>query len=342
MRKTIVFVITIVISTILTVVALEIIGRVIIHINHAIPGKTYSLWKYDPELGSTHRNNAYNTHTSLNNHGFRNREDIFNPKPKNSLRILAFGGSTTFGYNLKDNETFTHKLEEKLRQIPKLKNTQVLNAGRITYSIGHNLILMKRLIPELKPDYVIIYEGVNEIMNGWSIRKDGISLDELKEYGVIGGSYDRNRWLKRNSVIVRFIDYRVKAQIAKFYDKTPLEIEGIDIHPWLIENYKFLLNKILNFLKSKNITPIVIRYASIKDPEQRVFSDASAEIARENRTIIYDMELDFKDSGVNPENLFIYTGVHVTPLGAEMMAEGLYQIIMKDLRIKNENSTRSS
>ena len=190
---------------------LEGLGRELISLRYGVPGKTYGLWKYDPELGATHRSNAYNTRSTLNNYGFRNLENVFDPRPSNSLRIIAFGGSTTFGYNLKDGETYTEKLQERIRELPGFEKTQVLNAGRICYSAGHNLILMKRFVPQFKPDYVIIYEGINEMMNVWALQRDGVSLDNLgHRYGVIGKSFDQNRWLKRNSVIVRFIDYYVK------------------------------------------------------------------------------------------------------------------------------------
>lgn len=343
MKKIAFYIIWLVFSIGLAVLLIEGTGRLVIHFIYGIPGKSYGLWKSDPELGATHRKNAYNTRSSLNNYGFRNREDVFEPKPPNSLRIIAFGGSTTFGYNLKDSQVFTEKLEERLRRMPGYEKTQVLNAGRICYSAGHNIILIKRLVPQFKPDYVIVYEGTNEVLNSWMLQYDGISLDKLdsSSYGAIGKSYDQNRAFKRNSVIARFIDYYIKKAVdsirAKAVNarKTSLslyETKNIKIHPWIIENYRFLLKNILDFLNREKVKTIVIRYASIRNPEKKVFSDMSSEIAREKGTLIYDMQSQFDNFGGLEDDLFIYTGMHVTNLGASVMADGLYDVITKDLR----------
>jgi len=339
LKRTVLYIFQVIIVVGLLIISIEGIGRIVIHVRYGMPGKSYGLWQYDRELGATHSRNAYNTHTSLNDQGFRNKEDVFTPKPDDSLRIIAFGGSTTFGYNLLDGETYTEKLEIKLRQIPGYEKTQVLNAGRICYSAGHNLILMKRLIPRLRPDYVIIYEGVNEEMNSYILRQDGVSMDSLSgAYGVIGKSYDQNRWLKRNSVIVRFVDYRVKQYLMDLRPKNTTQTNKkveISSHPWTIENYKVLLKEMLTFLQKENVTPIVIRYASADNSGQEMFSNISSDIAKENNVFVYDVRPHFDKTGERDEDLFIYTGVHVTPLGAELMASGLNEIIFTDLKVKN-------
>ncbi|OGW75110.1 MAG: hypothetical protein A2Z72_05735 [Omnitrophica bacterium RBG_13_46_9] len=43
------------------------------------------------------------------------------------------------------------------------------------------------------------------------------------------------------------------------------------------------------------------------------------------------MKSDFSRYGDKKDGLFIETGVHVTPKGAEVMAEGLYELILKNL-----------
>jgi len=336
-KKSIFYLAYLILSSVALILCIEGLGRLAIHMRHGIPGKSYGLWKYDPELGAVHRPNAYNTRTSLNNYGFRNQEDVYDPKPVNSLRIIAFGGSTTFGYNLTDSETYTEKLELKLRQIPGYEKTQVLNAGSICYSAGHNFILMKRLVPLLRPDYAILYEGVNEPMNAWALRKDGVLPDKLEDtYGIIGKSFDQNRWLKRNSVIVRFVDYYVKSRLPSFQPNAVAQSH--QIHPWVLENYKYLLRHMIDFLKEQNSTPVILRYASLGQPEQEIFSNVSAEIAKEKGVLVCDMASRFRERDGKAKDLFSDTGVHVTPEGAEILADELFQMILQDL--KNRNPSR--
>lgn len=324
-------------STLALVLAIEGAGRVVIHFRHGLPGKTYGLWIPDPELGATHRPHGYNTHTSLNGYGLRNREEIFDPKPSGSLRVLVMGGSTTFGYNLADGETYTERLEERLRRRAGWERSQVLNAGRITYSAAQNLILMRRLVPALRPDYALLYEGVNELFNAWMLGRDGQSLDTLGErYGVLGRSYDYNRWLLRNSVLVRFIDYEVKNRLlaARPRSDTPPGAEAggggnQPIHPWIIRNYDHLLREEIRYLRSQGATVIVFRYPTVRTPVLRFFADMSARISSEEGVTVCDLESRFDAFGERKAELFIETGVHVTPRGAEILAEEVEETIVE-------------
>ncbi|PIQ81489.1 MAG: hypothetical protein COV76_08675 [Candidatus Omnitrophica bacterium CG11_big_fil_rev_8_21_14_0_20_64_10] len=314
----------------LLLLGLEGVGRVMIHLKHGVPGKTYGLWIADPELGADHRPNGYNTHTRVNDWGFRNPEDVVVPKPADGLRIIVFGGSTTFGYNLADGDTYTERLEAKLRQVPGWEHSQVLNAGRINFSAGHNLILMKRLVPKLQPDLVILYEGVNEMQNAWMLQlRDGVNLDTLADrWGVLAKGFDQNRWLKRNSILVRFFDYRIKELLTAHPKETgPAAPQSALIHPWIIENYRYLFGAMLDFLEERQVPVIMIRYASVHNPLIVPFSEISAEMAEARGIPVYEMERHLNETGRPLAGWFIATGAHVTAEGARRVADGLFQMI---------------
>src|SRR5579864_8023571 len=110
----------------LLVGAAEGTGRLVIHFKYGVPGKTYGLWTYDPVLGAVHAANAYNSNSETNSLGFRNKEDVFEPKPAGALRIIAYGGSTTFCYNLDTTEAWPLQLQELLRAHHNSRD-QVLN-----------------------------------------------------------------------------------------------------------------------------------------------------------------------------------------------------------------------
>jgi len=151
------------------ILSIESIGRAIIHFRFGVPGKSYGLWQYDPELGAIHAANGYNLNSETNNFGFRNKEDVIEPKPANALRIIAYGGSATFCYNLPTDLAWPIRLQEILRKQHNAFD-QVLNGGAIMWSIGHELTRAKRDLPRLKPDVVIIYSGVNEEVNACNSR----------------------------------------------------------------------------------------------------------------------------------------------------------------------------
>jgi len=317
----------------LMILTVEGTGRAVIRFRYGRPGKSYGLWRSDPELGVDHRPNAYNTLTTTNDHGFRNRQDVLEPRPEGAPRIIAFGGSTTFGYNLRDEETFTWQLETLLRQEPGLEQSQVLNAGRIACSTAYNLKLVRRLVPDLRPDYAIVYEGVNEMLNAYQLTRQGVSLDDLEGTWGVTAPLDQERWLKRNSVIVRFVDYVVKRWLIRLGGRDPVDWlwRAMKVHPWVVANFRVVFGEMLTELETYHVRPVVVRYAFSKFGHiHGVFSDAAADLAREHGALVYDMRAQFENAETPIDRLFIHSGVHVTPEGARMMARGLAEGILED------------
>ena len=325
------------------VVTGEVLGRIYLGFRYGALGKRYGIFQSDPQLRMVHRPNSFNTITRLNNYGLRNPDDTQKEKASGALRVMVFGGSTTFGINLKDHETYPLQLQEKLRAQPGFEKTEVLNAGVICYSAGHNLLLMKRLLPELKPDYVLIFEGVNELLNSWILGRDGVKLDELKTFGAIGKSYSQADWLMQKSVLAKLVSSLLVKEMEKkraekvaheIHENSPEAVAG-PAHPWVIENYKYLLTEMIHLARSHGATVVVIRFASYRRPDMRQFSDWALEIATREGALVFDEQAHFEKSGISPEKLFIYTGVHTTPLGADLMASGLFDLIMNQEKIKN-------
>lgn len=219
-------------------------GRIFIHYRYGAPGKSYGIYAWDAELGATHRPNSYNSGTVINNLGFRNREDTDERKPPGCVRVLCSGGSTTFCFNLTIEGSWPAVLQRKLRTVPGRERDEVLNAGQINFAVSHEAILAKRLVPRLRPDVVIIYTGINELMAGELLeRGDGLDLDDLlasKRWGVAPKSLDQGRFLKRESVLVRLFDYEVKSRFAWVYTRAyhdPAN-RGTSFHPWVMANFE--------------------------------------------------------------------------------------------------------
>ena len=70
---------SILIATAVLLGLLEAMGWIYIHTRYGRPGKSYGIWQADRELGTIPRPNSYNSLTSLNHYGFRNREDVLDP-----------------------------------------------------------------------------------------------------------------------------------------------------------------------------------------------------------------------------------------------------------------------
>src|SRR5437016_4570358 len=84
----------------------ELGGRLYLYHYYGKPGKSYGIYMADMELGATHCPNSYNTNAVINNWGLRNSENTSEDKPQGVTRIYCSGGSTTFCYNLNQEDTW--------------------------------------------------------------------------------------------------------------------------------------------------------------------------------------------------------------------------------------------
>lgn len=103
-------------------------------------------------------------HPEVNSHGFYGKEI-----PPNSdgsrLRIVAIGGSTTFGVYVGIENAYPKLLENILRNRTNNDKIDVINAGVVIYSTFESLINLELRILELKPQIVLCHHAANDILD---------------------------------------------------------------------------------------------------------------------------------------------------------------------------------
>ena len=89
---------------------------------------------------------------------------FINPSSKDTIDIFFFGGSTTFGFNVADNETIPSQfLQLYQSKYPNGRSVRVFNFGTPTYYSYQELMLFTKLLFEgQRPDIVIFVDGVND------------------------------------------------------------------------------------------------------------------------------------------------------------------------------------
>jgi lysophospholipase L1-like esterase len=117
--------------------------------------------RYHPFLGYIFRGvNTPNIH--IDTSGIRTTTD--NPsETKNTFKkIFLFGGSSMFGYGVKDNETIPSFLARKLNS--PTPQFMVVNYGQVGYNSNQELLyFLLQLKNKNIPDLAIFYDGCNEI-----------------------------------------------------------------------------------------------------------------------------------------------------------------------------------
>ena len=121
----------------------------------------YLLWENTPEYISPEGIRQ------TNNLGYRNKEDLDFTKDAKVFRILALGGSTTWGYLLDDpDDTWPSQLEgilnDALSENSDFDKIEVINGG-LNYATSAELLLHYLFRDRyLDPDIVIIHTGGND------------------------------------------------------------------------------------------------------------------------------------------------------------------------------------
>jgi len=112
------------------------------------------------QLGAFHADQKCFKKT-FNSHGLRGYE-FEKEKPDNTFRIFTVGGSTTFGGEAVDDETWPGHLQQIINEKITGKKIEVINAGigGATTELEYDLIKDKLLF--FDPDLIIMYDGWND------------------------------------------------------------------------------------------------------------------------------------------------------------------------------------
>ncbi|HWS52664.1 MAG TPA: GDSL-type esterase/lipase family protein [Pyrinomonadaceae bacterium] len=76
------------------------------------------------------------------------------------LRVVAVGGSTTYGAGVTDGREWPARLGELLGP-----RYEVLNFGMLGHSTAEHLALLSLVVPEYRPDLLVIHAGYNDMRN---------------------------------------------------------------------------------------------------------------------------------------------------------------------------------
>ena len=136
------------------------------------------------------------------------------------IKIGVFGGSTTFGTGVTDEDSWPALLQQRLGE-----NYAVFNYGITGYSTAENIIQMALIATEKRPQIVIFYEGWNDIKNyhdkelGVDYFSHGISQYENLNISSFKDQNEPNQ-LKNSFAFFRIIN-RIKTSLKG--NKSPIK-----------------------------------------------------------------------------------------------------------------------
>ena len=115
---------------------------------------------------------------NINSHGFRG-PDFSEEKELGVYRIFLVGGSTVFGSASPDDTTISSFLQKKINNFDTGLKIEILNAGITSaYSYTEKYMIENHLI-KFQPDLIIIYSGGNDSYNRFGTEYDAPSVSYI-------------------------------------------------------------------------------------------------------------------------------------------------------------------
>ena len=128
-----------------------------------LTNETYQSFQYEPFVEFRERPRS-GTYVNVDPAGFRasGAQSKWPPDPGRPV-IFVFGGSTTFGYGVADDETVVSALSTVLRRDSRFREAQLYNFGRGFYWSTQEQILFSTMMRSApKPNMAIFIDGLNE------------------------------------------------------------------------------------------------------------------------------------------------------------------------------------
>jgi lysophospholipase L1-like esterase len=140
----------------------------------------------------------------INARGFRG-ESVEHPKPDGIYRILALGGSTTYGLDVAPEDAYPGQLQRILREDYGFENVEVVNAGFPSYTTMNSLVNFITRGVEVEPDLAIVYHANNDLVKRWDHPDCFAGDNPINGFGGDPGYWDNDVTPLNPSVAVRWV-----------------------------------------------------------------------------------------------------------------------------------------
>ena len=272
-----------------------------------------------------------------------------------NIKVLTVGGSTTDQRYVKLNSTYQSVLEDGLKNFWEPQSC-VSNAGVDGHSTFGHLFSFDQwfpLIPNLNPEYIVLYIGINDLN----------LFENNPNIGFDNNNYSTLRGFLKNSYIIRFIYpvYKIirygnknssipylghfpKTYKLKDYSVTNLNPNTKKLSKLSAEYFRLRLLKILSKIRKLGALPICVSqpHQYVKTIENKKYGIKDI-MAKNYSGIDFDYALNdlnkvmFEVCGPyyidvhsrKFEDDFFYDGIHTTSKGSEFIGKILVEYFLE-------------
>lgn len=123
---------------------------------HLLQANRLTMWQVNPpNLDVRFQTDDFDVRVITNSQGLRESETV-PAEHEGVFRIVSVGDSYTFGWGVENDEVYTKVAQKVLREKYGWRNVEIINMGRPGAAPHDYLKFVKRYVPELQPDVVLI------------------------------------------------------------------------------------------------------------------------------------------------------------------------------------------
>jgi lysophospholipase L1-like esterase len=254
--------------------------------------------------------------------------------------IFTVGGSSVFGYGLEDNQTWSHLLNEKLKET----NYLVQNAGSNSYNSLQVLLRTYLELIHFKPKIIVFYQNRNDVRpeavknTATLINEDILFSETMTSY--LKKSLPNENWI-RHTILGNLIHDKLGTILLNTTNKIYPPV--VDLNSERVqkanqvngENYIRNVKTLYLICKSHNIKLILTTFIHNPNglhPEQSYMITENNKRIREFATSenipFVDLEKIMLQT-TDPKSLFFGDGYHPNHKGAEFIGEHILKLILK-------------
>jgi len=286
---------------------------------------------------STFFGNNYKFFYKRNYWGFRGEE--FDPK---NVKIIFEGGSTGNQRYTPEDLTIVGLINKRFEN--ENINLKIFNASTDGKSLNgyiNDFEFWFPKIPNLKPEYVIFYLGINDrFINDRYYLDHKISemkIDRLKDYiknnSFVVDKYKiiKNNYFPKNTLSYDFNDNSIYKDFKyiDFISAQKIHKNKNDDDLALINKFQYKLDKLNSIIKRNNIKPIFItqvKFDGLKDKKLYLINNELKNFSKVNDYFFIPI-----DELILMEINDFYDHVHTTPKGSSKIAEIISENIIRYL-----------
>ena len=230
-------------------------------------------FKFFPSKTLHQGTGSHSIPTQINSHGFRGQN--FTTKKGDTIRIVAMGGSSTFGYYSRDQYTYPAQLQSFLNETSNLhKQYEVINTGIPHMQTKHIVKMLTAELLSFQPDLLTLYSACNDTWNLYSLyrkhteKKVGkltAALFTVKDFLIHHSLafHKANSWYISSDFSsfrfkIRKTDSKLNKTTVQLFTSQKISKKEFNFFSaTVLQEYKKNLQEIIN-ISQKNNTPLLL------------------------------------------------------------------------------------